>query len=199
MATVFFVTHPEVRVDPAVPVPRWGLSEAERARMAGFAALPQVSGVTSVWSSAETKAVEAAAILADRLKLTAVIDERLHENDRSATGFLPPPEFGRVADAFFARPQESVRRWERAVDAQTRVTAAVGALLARANPGDVAIVAHGGVGTLLLGRLLGEPIDRKRDQPFQGHVFAFDRKTSVVLHAWRPIAPRDLIPPPPAT
>jgi hypothetical protein len=33
----------------------------------------------------------------------------MHENDRSATGFLPPPEFEAVADAFFVRPLESVR------------------------------------------------------------------------------------------
>jgi broad specificity phosphatase PhoE len=54
----------------------------------------------------------------------------------------------------------------------------------------VGIVAHGGVGTLLLCKLLGEPIDRRRDQPFQGHVFAFQRESGRVLFPWRPIAPR---------
>lgn len=190
MATVFFVTHPEVAVDPALPVPLWGLSDKGRARMQAFAETPQLAGVRSVWSSAETKAVEAAAILGERLGLAPRVEDALHENDRSATGFLPPPEFERMADAFFARPQESVRGWERAVDAQARVAAAVERVLAAAPPGDVAIVAHGGVGTLLLCKLLGEPISRSRDQPFQGHVFSFDRQSRTVQATWRPIAPR---------
>jgi broad specificity phosphatase PhoE len=190
MATVFFVTHPEVRVDPAVPVPLWGLSDAGRSRMTEFSGKPELAGISAIWSSAETKAVEAARILADRLGVEAGVEERLHENDRSATGFLPPPEFERMADAFFARPEESVRGWERAVDAQARVAAAVDSVLDRSGRGEVAIVAHGGVGTLLLCRLLGEPIDRRRDQPFQGHVFAFDRDSRAVLHPWSSIAPR---------
>jgi broad specificity phosphatase PhoE len=190
LATVFFVTHPEVAVDPAVPVPLWGLSPAGRARMQAFAAAPEVAGVRSVWSSAETKAVEAATVLGDVLGLAPRIDEALHENDRSATGFLPPPEFERMADAFFARPEESIRGWERAIDAQARVVAAIDRVLAAAPQGDVAIVAHGGVGTLLLCWLLGEPIARTRDQPFQGHVFTFDRPTRAVRTVWRPIAPR---------
>ncbi|MFO1150751.1 MAG: histidine phosphatase family protein [Alsobacter sp.] len=190
MPTVFFVTHPEVAVDPSVPVPRWGLSPRGRERMAAYARTPEVARLASVWSSAETKAVEAAAILADPLGLSPGIDEDLHENDRSATGFLPPPEFEQVANAFFASPEESVRGWERAIDAQARVAAAVERVLAASPAGDVAIVAHGGVGTLLLCRLLGEPIDRGRDQPFQGHVFAFDKASRRVLHPWRSIAPR---------
>ena len=42
----------------------------------------------------------------------------LHENDRSATGYLPPNQFEAMADRFFAEPQASVLGWERAVDAQ---------------------------------------------------------------------------------
>ena len=34
-----------------------------------------------------------------------------------------------MADAFFAKPEESVRGWERAVDAQARVAAAVDDIL----------------------------------------------------------------------
>ncbi|WP_293859818.1 histidine phosphatase family protein [uncultured Alsobacter sp.] len=190
MATVFFISHPEVAVDPGRPVPLWSLSEKGAARMASFAAAPTTAGVAAVWSSAETKAVEAAAILAEARGVAPRVHEPLHENDRSATGFLPPPEFEAMADAFFGRPQESVRGWERAVDAQERIATAVDHVLALTPGGDVAVVAHGGVGTLLLCRYLGEPIDRRRDQPFQGHWWSFDRATRRVLNAWTPIAPR---------
>lgn len=188
MATVFFVTHPEVRIDPAVPVPRWPLTDAGIARMRAFAARPALAGVRSVFASTETKAIEAAGILAGRLGLGVAVDSGFDENDRSATGYLPHEEFQRTADAFFARPTESVRGWERAVDAQARVVAALAHALAAAPPGDVAIVAHGGVGTLLLCHLAGEAIDRRHDQPAQGHVFTLDRATGRVLTRWTPLA-----------
>lgn len=190
MSSGFFITHPEVVIDPAVPVPRWHLSDQGIRRMRTFAGSTQTRGLTAVWASNETKAIEAAGILAGRAGLPVGVHPGLHENDRSATGFLPPAEFQSVADRFFASPEDSVRGWERAVDAQARVVAAVDDILARHPGGDLAFVAHGGVGTLLLCHRLGVPISRALDQPFEGHYWAFDIATRRVQHAWRPIAPR---------
>ncbi len=39
---VHVVTHPEVRVEPDVPVPEWGLSEAGRDHLVGRGAHPWV-------------------------------------------------------------------------------------------------------------------------------------------------------------
>jgi broad specificity phosphatase PhoE len=117
-------------------------------------------------------------------------DSELGENDRSATGYLSEPEFDAVVDEFFGRPEDSVRGWERAVDAQRRIIAATKAVLtAKSVDGDVAIVAHGGTGTLLLCHLLGVPISRDQDQPPTngGNYFAFDLLTFQLLHGWRSI------------
>ncbi len=181
---VWFLTHPEVAVRPEVPVPQWGLSPAGRRRLDRLLAEPWVRGLTRVVASAERKAVETAEALAAAAGVPVTVDEHLGENDRSATGYLPPAEFERVADAFFARPEESVRGWERAVDAQARVVAAVGRAVSGA-AGDTAVVAHGGVGSLLLCHLLGVAIDRRYDQPGQGSYFRFDPDTGEVAHRWR--------------
>jgi broad specificity phosphatase PhoE len=55
--------------------------------------------------------------------------------------------------------------------------------------GDVAMVAHGGTGTLLLCHLAGVPISRDWDQPRTngGNYFAFDLMTFRLLHGWRSI------------
>ena len=99
----------------------------------------------------------------------------LGENDRSATGFLPPAEFEQMADAFFANPGESVRGWERAVDAQARIVAAVREVAAEEDgTGDILVSAHGAVGALLRGSLLGAPISRALDQPGGGCWFALE-------------------------
>ncbi len=181
---VVFLTHPEVAARPDVPVPDWDLSPRGRRRLECLPAAPWAPHLTGVVSSAERKALASADFLAEALHLTVTVDEALGENDRSATGYLPPAEFEAVAGEFFARPHESVRGWERAVDAQRRIVAAVGRAVSGAT-GDLLVVSHGGVGSLLLCHLLGVPIDRRYDQPGQGSWFRFDPATRRVPHGWR--------------
>jgi broad specificity phosphatase PhoE len=164
-----FITHPEVVVDPDIPVTRWRLSDKGVTRMRTFVASQMVERVHEVWASSETKAIEAAGLLAARFGLPVNVHPELGENDRASTGFLPPDEFELVANAFFATDT----------------------ILHRASAsGDVAIVAHGAVGTLLMCAMLARPICRDLDQPFQGHFWSFDIGTRGVVHQWRAIAPR---------
>jgi broad specificity phosphatase PhoE len=193
MSIVHFITHPEVAVDPSRPVPDWPLSPVGIRRVALLLDRPWIRTVRAVICSAERKAADMACMMADKLTLTPIIIEGLGENDRSATGYLPKPEFEAVADAFFARPEESVRGWERAVDAQRRIVEAVNRALITAPTGalgeDMAIVSHGGVGALLLCHLKQVRISRAEDQPGQGggNVFSFDAATRRLLSGWRRI------------
>jgi len=165
----YFITHPNVVVNRDIPVTQWPLSELGRTRMHKCLNQPWLSEVTSIYSSTEQKSVDGARILAEHLSLPFVQVSELGENDRSSTGFLPPSEFELVANEFFAKPEVSVRGWERAIDAQRRIVATVERLLATENtPGAVAIVSHGAVGTLLYCALAGKKIDRKWDQPPNG-------------------------------
>ncbi|MXP64590.1 histidine phosphatase family protein [Roseomonas sp. M0104] len=186
MSRVVFITHPEVALDPAVPVPDWTLSEKGFARMRRLLERPWISGIRHIASSAERKARDAAGILAGHLGLPVRVIEDLGENDRSATGYLPKAEFEATADAFFACPERSIRGWERAVDAQARIVRAVEAALA-GTEGDTAILAHGGVGALLLCHLGGQPISRAADQPGEGggNLFAFGREDRRLISGWQ--------------
>jgi broad specificity phosphatase PhoE len=188
MTTVHFITHPEVTIDPAVPVPDWPLSPLGWKRMRLALEQPWLADVGTVFSSAERKARDAAAMIAEHLGLSPIVIDSLGENDRSATGYLLKPEFETVADRFFASPDESVRGWERAVDAQRRIVGAVQRAIAMAPAeGDIAIVSHGGVGALLLCHLKDEPISRAHDQPGSGggQVYSFDAANHRLLSEWR--------------
>ncbi|WP_027544643.1 histidine phosphatase family protein [Bradyrhizobium sp. WSM2254] len=186
MSIVRYLTHPQVQIDPDVPVPQWGLSPIGRTRTEAVAHAGWLANTTQLISSGERKAIETAAIIAGRLGIMIDIREAMHENDRSATGFLKPAEFEAVADQFFAQPHLSVRGWERALDAQARIVREAEAALARKRHGDVLFVGHGAVGTLLFCHIAGHPIDRAYDQPAGGgHVFAFTRDARHVLHGWR--------------
>ncbi|PZU85967.1 MAG: histidine phosphatase family protein [Shinella sp.] len=184
-----YITHPQVKIDPGVPVPLWGLSDigAERGRAA--AARPWASRLKRIVSSAEVKAMETAAILAEASGIGYESVEAMHENDRSATGFLPPPEFEKAADWFFTHPTESFHGWEKAADAQRRIVDAVEAVLADHDPAAlIAFVGHGGVGTLLKCHLSGLPIARSRDQPGGGgNLFAFSLADRRITCDWTPM------------
>ncbi|MDX8459159.1 histidine phosphatase family protein [Mesorhizobium humile] len=190
MPIAYYITHPQVRIDAGVPVPEWGLSDIGRARAVAMLDQPWIGSIRRVVSSAERKAIETAETLAYHLGLAVEVRERMHENDRSATGFLPPPEFEAVADQFFANPHVSIRGWERAIDAQQRIMSEVDAALAANHVGNIAFVGHGGVGTLLLLLLDGREISRIADQPAGGgNYFAYDIEARRILHGWRPIEP----------
>ncbi len=188
---LIFITHGEVRIDPAVPVPEWGLSEVGVRRHRAFNAAGPVGTIGAIYCSGERKAIDAAAILAEAVGAPPRIVESLHENDRSATGFLPPAEFQATADLFFAHPNDSIRGWERAADAQARIVAAVAAIITQDRSGDdIAVVAHGGVGALLLCHVLGAAISRQYDQPGSGggNYFMFDARSWALEQGWRDIA-----------
>ena len=187
---LYFISHPNVVVDPNVPVPRWPLSQAGRDRMTAGLAQSWVPTVTSVYASSEQKAIDTAEILARHRSLDFVIDESLGENDRSSTGFLPPHEFEKVADEFFAFPYRSVRGWERAADAQERIISAVSRIAAEdRGKGAIAIVSHGAVGTLLYCHLAGKEISRRWDQPANGggNFYPFMLEPPSAPHGWRAV------------
>ncbi|MER8969819.1 phosphoglycerate mutase family protein [Mesorhizobium sp. M0074] len=188
MPIAYYITHPQVQVDANVPVPEWGLSDIGRARTSAMLDQPWVGSIRRIVSSGERKAIETAGILGRHLRLAVEVRERMHENDRSATGFLPPSEFEAVADQFFANPNSSIRGWERAIEAQRRILSEVDTVLRTDAAVDVAFIGHGGVGTLLLLSLSGREISREADQPAGGgNYFAYDISARRVIHGWQPI------------
>ncbi len=177
-------------MDPEVPVPLWGLSYEGRARAETFVARCIVPSGAILFSSRETKALELAEILAAATGTPILTDHQMGENDRSATGFLPPALFEDHADRFFAAPTESVNGWERAVDAQKRIVSSVRTALASI-PGNAFAIfcGHGAVGTLLKCHVGGRAISRDQDQSRWanrggGNGFLFDFGSGQLLSEW---------------
>jgi len=188
MARLIFVTHPQVTVDPVTPITGWSLSETGRRRADIFARSSSLDDMTALWSSGETKALETAAVIGDHRRCPLQVNADLGENDRSSTGYLPPAEFEAAADHFFAAPSESFRGWETARAAQTRVVDAVSRIAQDHEGGDLVIVSHGAVGTLLRCHLAGLSIERRHDQPGQGHYWTATLPGLADPTGWQPIA-----------
>lgn len=180
-------------MDAAVPVPLWGLSPEGRARAEAFAGRGVVPLGAMVFSSRETKALELAELVAAAAGTPVFADHLMGENDRSATGFLPPSLFEAHADRFFAQPQQSIDGWERAIDAQARIVSTIRTALAAVPAGVPAIFCgHGAVGTLLKCRIGGRRISRDEDQSRigvlgGGNGFIFDLAAKQLLTDWTPM------------
>lgn len=190
---VTFITHPDVVIDPAVPVPQWHLSSRGLERMAELARHPWVAGIQCIYCSEEQKAVDGAEVLARLCGAPVIHQADLGENDRSSTGYLPKHEFEPVVDEFFRWPEVSVRGWETAAAAQARIVQAVRRVAAEAGPAtSVAIVSHGGVGGLLMCHLKGTRISRQEDQPpgAGGNYFQFELPSAQLVCPWKSIDPR---------
>lgn len=182
-----YLTHPEVEIDPDIAVTDWALSVKGAARVT---ALAKRLGALLAWdvvSSAERKALETAWPLAAQSGRALRVLPRMHENDRSATGYLPRDEFETLADAFFADCDRSARGWETARQAQARIVAEVTAVIAARDRRNVLFTGHGAVGTLLYCHLAECAIDRKWDQPAGGSWFAFDIATRKPVSHWMPM------------
>lgn len=195
MATCMYLTHPNVDIDPAVPVTNWDLSDVGIARLRKGLRQPWLVSVDHVITSTEKKALETGRLIANHLGIDSWAVDGLHENDRSSTGYLPPEEFEKVADEFFERPAVSIRGWERALDAQNRVVTAVKRALAELpDTASVLFAGHGGVGSLLRCHLMDAGITRNFDQPAGGGCYFFfdpedleKKSASAESTAWRRI------------
>lgn len=181
-----YITHPQVRIDAGVPVPGWGLSDIGIERTAKASAMPWAGELSRIVSSTETKAIETARILSGPGRIAFETFADMHENDRSATGFLPPDQFEAAADWFFAHPHASYKGWETANDAQRRIVSAVETVLASHDATrPIAFVGHGGVGTLLKCHLAGHAISRGQDQPHGGgNIFCFSLADRRITCDW---------------
>jgi len=188
---VIFISHANVIIDTSIPVPRWSLSKLGIKRHREFNNNPIVENITSIYSSNEVKAIEAAKILSSKTELNYTKIEELGEMDRSSTGYLIEKEFEKTVNSFFANPNTSIKGWEKGIDAQKRIVDAVISLMKNDNTkGNIAIVSHGGVGALLLSKLINEKISRDTDQPKNGggNYFCFTRDTIKLVHGWKDIS-----------
>lgn len=185
-----YLSHPQVLIDPTKDIQNWSLNDVGKSRADTLANSGALSDTRVIISSAETKAVETARPLANAIGCALQIHTKMHENDRSATGYLPPDEFETVADQFFAYPDKSARGWETAIAAQSRIVDEIRKCLRVHTVGDILFVGHGGVGTLLFCYLSGLPISRDYDQGTGGGGCFFEfssLKSSPITrwHQWR--------------
>jgi broad specificity phosphatase PhoE len=145
---LLLVRHAAPLIDPPTPSSEWVLSpqgeEAAR-RLAQSLAAPPPS---PIYSSAETKAVQTAAVLAEEWGLRVRVEDDLHEvGGRSWAN--SPAEYEQIVSRYLRG--EAVDGWEERAGAQRRIATAVKLM---GPDQDLLVVSHGLVLVLCLAWLL---------------------------------------------
>lgn len=154
---LILVKHAMPEIDTEKPAREWQLSAAGRLaarRLAHDLSADRRFNLTHIYASPELKAQETAEILGETLRLRIDVHTDLHEHERSVVQWQNKTDFQASAAAFFANPHEVVFGSESADHAYARFGGAVDAICARES-GDVCIVAHGTVISLLAARRCG--------------------------------------------
>ena len=102
IAHQIIITHPDVVIDPSVPIPDWPLNERGQARMRAMISHPWAKGVRRIFASNERKARDAAQILADGLGLSGYV--RSAEGSSAVVNFVYLP-MAIISGTFFT-PKE---------------------------------------------------------------------------------------------
>ena len=152
MSTVYLIKHGAPQIRAGVPAHDWTLSEEGRAGALALAERLKPRALSLVVTSQEDKAIATGRILADALALPLRHGLGLHEHLRyTQPWYGKREEFDRAVAALFARPSERVFGEESADEAHDRFAEAVRVAVQFAS-GDIALVAHGTVISLLVAR-----------------------------------------------
>lgn len=183
MKTIYFITHPNVIVDPNQPPQEWHLSETGEERVKTLGQEHFWRYVQHIFTSPENRALETSQILHDIHHIAVRPFEELQEQRRSNTNyFLSMTDLAITMRMFFSRPKESIRGWESAVDTQNRIVAAIDSLQELyPDYQTVAIISHGIIGSLLRSYLMHHPIEESLCQDKIGSYIQVDWEHKCVV------------------
>ncbi len=137
-----------------MPVETWPLSDVGVQQAQRLAELPFWQDVQIICSSVEPKALQTAQFAAERHNLPVEPVFDLRELRRTG-GWTPGYE--EIVRQALENPCKSVKGWEPAGEAQTRIMTAIERLLMLHEGTTLAVVSHGLVITLYLAYLAGTP------------------------------------------
>jgi broad specificity phosphatase PhoE len=150
------VKHSLPKIVPELPANLWHLSDEGRLRCKTLAERLSIRRPDVIVTSLEPKAAETGKIVANILGKPFETAEGLHEHDRSNVGFSKSKgQFEAQVALFFENPASLVLGKETADETHRRFSKAVASVVERHPSGNIAIVAHGTVITLLVTRTTG--------------------------------------------
>jgi broad specificity phosphatase PhoE len=150
MGKIVLVKHSLSDMRPDVPPAEWTLAEEGWKRCTRLAERLAAYKPELVYSSVEPKARQTAGLVAERLGVGLETVEGLHEHKRRSVALQTQHDFESAVAVFFQRPDELVMGEESAARAAERFGKAMETVIDNAVGGDIVVVTHGTVISLLV-------------------------------------------------
>ncbi|MCC6301027.1 MAG: histidine phosphatase family protein [Anaerolineales bacterium] len=155
MKPLILVKHSAPEIVKNIPAREWKLSALGQGHARELAGLLKRHAPEAIVSSAEPKARETAAILAEELGTDYRVVSNLHEHERARAPFYSHAEFQNLMNELFSAPDKLVFGEETARAALTRFDKAVELVLSAQEEKTIIIVSHGTVISLFVAQLTG--------------------------------------------
>ncbi|HEX2973444.1 MAG TPA: histidine phosphatase family protein [Tepidisphaeraceae bacterium] len=156
MRKLILIKHAKPAVIPEMPSHRWELSQEGQRQCEPLAGKIRPHLPELVIASEEPKAAQTGQILARLLGKPFQTAAGLHEHDRSNVAHIAPRDFLSWMAMFFQDRQSRAFGKESAAEAEARILVAVDDVLAAHPQGNLAVVTHGTVLSLLIAARTGE-------------------------------------------
>ncbi len=151
MRKLLLIKHAMPEIKPEVTAKLWTLSDFGRKQSTALAKQLKPYELKTIIASEEPKAAQTGEIIAKSLGVDFFLAPGLLEHDRSGGPFFASPaEFEQAVKQLFAQPDLLTWGNETAWQARDRFAKALKGVLGQHPKGNLAVVAHGTVITLLL-------------------------------------------------
>jgi broad specificity phosphatase PhoE len=158
MSYLILVRHSQSEMQPECPAAQWPLSADGRQRCRILAERLQPYGLSCIYTSQETKAVQTARITARQLGIPWRRRKGMEEHHRSSVRILASSEFQALVARLLHNPDELVFGEETGAQAVRRFSSALQSLL-QAHPNEnLGVVTHGTVLSLWAAQHFNLPV-----------------------------------------
>lgn len=155
MTRLFLIRHSEPKLINGVPPAGWELTNRGRTRAKQLGEYLAEQQVERFFSSSEIKAIQTAAIAAERAGITNVTQiANLGEHDRTGTKIIGSAQRAAIVIESLRKPNDLIYGVETIAAAESRFASAVDSCMNDSTVESVAIVAHGTVISAFVGNLL---------------------------------------------
>jgi broad specificity phosphatase PhoE len=185
MTKLIYVTHPSVIFSQEIPIDQWGLSEKGKEEAKNLVEMSFWNEVDVLYSSTETKAYELADIIKAKFNIDYEKFDELKEADRSSTGALPLEEYMQGVRQAYLNPDIGFSGWESHRLMMQRNSIKVEEIMEKHKDQTVAIIGHGGAGTVLKCYIKGIEPDFAEDPKITGCFWICDWDNKKIIQDWQ--------------
>lgn len=186
MTKLILFTHPAVNIDPNVPIDQWSLSKKGWEQAWQALDLSLWKEVNAIYASTELKAYSMAEKIAEKLNLPFDDSHKIYDLGETRNRiFIPPDQFEKAVEEWYHDLDQNINGWEPINIMSKRVSQSIDLLMSENIGKTVAIIAHGGSGTMIKCHIQGIPPLRNKDpHKIAGGYFVADWDSKKIIIDW---------------